>query len=186
VKLFNRTAVDDKTIKKVLREAARGLGVRTSGVGIVVRTSRYQTNGMAYMCSRFWSAKGWVYTDRGMFKIWLPMCLGENPLHCAERFYSTARHEWAHLKDYQDQGGQRIRPHSKRVNGRRPNHDSRPEELRACNFVDQADKKIKRDDSILTELARAIQMVSLLRALKRQRGAVERPGHGPFPEEDAP
>jgi len=166
MKLDNRTAVDNKILEQVLREAARGLGVRTSGVGIVVSTSRYRTNGVAYMCNSFRSSRVWLNTDCGFFKVSLPLDL--NPLRCAERFYSTARHEWAHVRDFQDQNGQGTRPFSKRVNGRRPKHDCRPEELRAYDYVDEADKRIRRNGVVIAELACAIQGVLSLRSRNRQ------------------
>ncbi len=64
-------------------------------------------------------------------------------------------HEWKHIADYQA-GGRWVMPWaSPGMSGRRARHDSRPEELRAINAVDDAIAKgaVQRHQDLIIALA---------------------------------
>jgi hypothetical protein len=72
-----------------------------------------------------------------------------------ESFFKVAIHEWKHIADYQA-GGRWAMPFASRgPSGRRARHDSRPEELRAINAVDDALAKgaVRRYQDLIIALA---------------------------------
>lgn len=145
VKLYNRTKIEDAVLKDLLAIAGRLAGARTSKVVVQVTEAKgFGCSGTAYKC--IWvkmrgnsvSCKGRkITTDGGYFVIRLPRWgrWGSSNVWStdqAERFFSVAVHEWAHIRDYQrDAAGARLdwdRPGRGR---RRMRHDARPEEERA-------------------------------------------------------
>jgi hypothetical protein len=84
----------------------------------------------------------WINTDHGYYKLTLPAAHPHypgDPLEMAEAVWRMARHEWAHIAEYQNTGYWRRLPHSRRVNGRRPRWAARPEEQRAQGACADAD-----------------------------------------------
>ena len=165
MKLINKTKLPDAVLTKVLTAAGRAIGARTSKVLVHVKSVRsgyYSTTGFAVMCSstrRFTKGK-WIATDGGFIDIGINIKNGMcDPLYIAEQFYNTALHEWAHIKDFQFS----FRPEfSHLTNGRRPKHNTRPEEIRAFNMVDDAKAKadrglLKSRDDLILDLAISLE-----------------------------
>jgi hypothetical protein len=157
MKLLNYTKIPDAVLEPLLLRAGRAIGVRTTGVVVKVNPAYRSTivSGTAYHC-------GWVRwrrgtdrrlaTDGGAFKVTLPVRTRTerpyvkewrdkhyDPLEVAAKFFWVARHEWGHIRDYQSRYWQTWS--SRGQSGRRPRHDSRPEEIRAFNYADEADDK---------------------------------------------
>jgi hypothetical protein len=145
MKLLNYTKIPDAILEPLLLRAGRAVGARTAGVVVKVNPAYRCTgsSGMAYACAWVRWKRGSecrLTTDGGAFRISLP--IRYDPLKAAQNFFRTARHEWGHIRDYQTRdywtlGNSRIR----RLGSRRPPHDSRPEEIRAYNYADEADDK---------------------------------------------
>lgn len=93
------------------------------------------------------NAPRWISTDGGAFKISLPIAKTSpryDGLVTAENFMYVARHEWGHIRDYQNGGKWRL-PWSRPKPGktRRAAHDDRPEEIRADRYVRHSDEARK-------------------------------------------
>jgi hypothetical protein len=186
IKLYNLSALPDEPMRTLLTRAKRLAGCRGD---VIVKVTRggHTCTGKASPCdwvSRWFLSsrryakpsgeqkKGHVSTDGG-YVLMQPYHPPEralrhggfsanykDPLNWAQRFFETAIHEFAHVRDFQA-GGSRVLPWSRKGdNGRRPAWGKRPEEIRAQNVTDGALDKIKRDrakvDDLIIELA--IQM----------------------------
>lgn len=90
-----------------------------------------------------------ISTDGGAFKISLSIIpkkylgLGFDSydgLKAAENFMHVARHEWGHIRDYQNGGWYRLEWSRRGPGGRRGLHDRRPEEIRTENYIYESDK----------------------------------------------
>ena len=161
MKLFNKCRVLDEALEPVLVAAGRAVGARTGNVVVKVTVSRHRLSGMAHQATfvntwhlkrvKKWSSER-VYTDGGWFKVSVPMQV--DGLRAAEDFFLLAMHEWVHIKDYQT-GKWSLPWSSAGRGGRRPRHDSRPEELRAINAVDDAvaSGAIRRNQDTIIALA---------------------------------
>jgi len=107
-----------------------------------------------------------VATDGGWFRLTIPWKRpGWDSLAVAESVFKVAMHEWVHIKDYQ--AGKWSLPWSSASRGgRRPKHDSRPEELRAINGVDDAIERgaIQRYQDLIIALALAHESLTVLDA----------------------
>lgn len=150
MKLYNRTKIPNEILEPLLVAAGRSVRARTGQVAVQVNPGQYGIRGMAYCCLAVRLGKRFVNVDGGYFKISLPKH-GE-PLKNAKSFFEVAQHEFAHIKDFQE-GELRF---SFRVNGRRPDHDDRPEELRAFHAVRYAKTSIDTD-TLIQNLAAELQ-----------------------------
>lgn len=155
MKLYNNSRIPDSVLEAVLYKAGKAVGARTTNVVVQVNTSRTcSCKGQAwhYGWVRNWKGmpKGrQINTDGGMFQITLPIprpwfsndLLKRNCLKFAESFFKVARHEWAHVKDYQqmDEGKYLEWSRKSYSGGRRPKWANRPEEQRAENHCASAD-----------------------------------------------
>jgi len=164
MKLYNRTRIPDKVLRDLLVKAGRSVGARTSNMAVSVNpTRRYGVGGgCAYNYDLLRVHGRWIKVD-GYFKI----SLGEktsDPLLAAQAFLHIARHEFGHIRDYQIG----IQEFSRRgPGGRRPLHDSRPEEIRANNYIYDSDQRLRNkpgyfDDEVL---ALAIEIEKLSKAV---------------------
>ena len=140
MKLYNRTKIPDSILTSLLVKAGKAVGARTSKVVVQVNET-YRGGGYAIECGSVRWAKSkkrktnrWVDTDGGAIRISLPVRNKfYDRLSLVERFFNTAMHEWGHIKDYQDGG-----KYFSRGRKRRPKWADRPEEIRACAYVEQA------------------------------------------------
>lgn len=153
MKLYNKTKCPTEFLEPLLVAAGRAVGAKTTNTVVKVtsgRTGRVKGEAINWNTVSKWHlVKGWTWAHHsknnsiscdGYFSIVLPMALHPcyDPVKVAESFFKVAMHEWAHIKDYQS-GGRWSLPWSRAgAGGRRPRHDSRPEELRAINAVDDA------------------------------------------------
>jgi hypothetical protein len=142
MKLYNDSKVNDGVLMALLAKAGRSVGARTGKVIVHVKRGRHnRVSGCAYECINVKMHGRWIATDGGMFEIVIPR-LG-SPLKAAEDFLYVARHEWAHVRDYQH-GGRRALLFSKRGSGgRRPRHGLRPEETRAEGYIVDSDERLR-------------------------------------------
>ena len=134
MKLINRTLVSDAALRGALAAAGRMVGARTAVVMVSRGRPGWGSSGTAYHAAAVrWAGRRWINTDGGAFKITVPVTCGPihaDPLAAAVSFFRTAAHEWCHIREYQ-LGGRFALPWSSRgPGGRRPRHDSRPEERR--------------------------------------------------------
>lgn len=166
MKLYNRTDCPDRILRPLLVAAGRAVGAKTGEVIVKVGQSRLpRGTGIAIAADRvrlgFLQGKPpekwgrWITTQGGYIRLTLPGWFAD-PLILAQSFYELAVHEWGHILDLQV--GLGFLPWSGRDGERRPRWKERPEEIRACNYTDEALKKettgrlTSRDDLIL-ELA---------------------------------
>ena len=165
MKLINKTKVPNEVLENLLVSAGRSVGARTSGV--VVRVCYGQplspVHGRATECYKVrWSGR-WQLTDGGGFKMTLPTLRTKkwlgittyDPTNVAQEFYKIAQHEWGHIKDFQN-GGRRTMEFSS--GRRRPSHDTRPEEVRAENYVYEAEEKFGKERGYNEIMALAIEL----------------------------
>ena len=165
MKLYNRTGVPDEVLKPLLAKAGRAVGARTSKVVVIINGGGARSaHGTAKSCAwvrvtirkavRRWSRKNGldlvtkrkglhrrVQTDGGYFKICLPVKEEwYEPLALAEAFFRVARHEWAHIRDFQaEDDGARLAWNRTRPGRRRARWADRPQEIRAEAACDDAD-----------------------------------------------
>ena len=160
MKLYNRTRISDDILSALLVKAGKSVGANTSGVVVKVNTGHHYVNGTAWQDDRVYVGSRWINTDRGHFRISLPMPDRiHDAIDRARDFLYVARHEWGHIRDYQA-GGRRTMEFSHRSSGgRRPSHDSRPEEIRAENYIYDSDKRlpIGSFDDVVLDLAVALE-----------------------------
>jgi len=143
MKLINKTKVSDQALVAVLSDAAQSLNKRLRTTNVVVKVTynkfSQRTNGVAYRCYEVRWDKRWRTTDKGAFKISIPMI---HPSYCSiesiKHFFDTARHEWGHIADFQHN---ELLDFDKPINGRRKAHDYRPEEKRVYEYIEQAERK---------------------------------------------
>ena len=164
MKLYNKTSIPDAILSALLIKAGRSVGAATSNVVVDVgRGLNMWSSGEAHECCATWRNGRYVDTDGGWFKIILP--LGGttrpdyDPLEVAQSFLRVARHEWGHIRDFQH-GGRRVMEFARAGrSGRRAAHDSRPEEIRANDYVWDSDQRlsISHFDDVLLALALAIE-----------------------------
>lgn len=158
MKLYNRTKINDGVLSALLVSAGLSIGARTSGVIVNVNMSRGpHSSGTAYECCALKINKRWVKTDGGYFDIRIPRG-HPDPIKAAQCVLYVARHEWGHIRDYQA-GGRLAMEFAKKTNGRRPKHDSRPEEIRAENYIYDSDAKLKPGhfDDVILDLAAELE-----------------------------
>jgi hypothetical protein len=141
MKLYNRTKLPDELLAPLLVAAGRSVGARTEHVSVTVNRALHTVRGTAHECSQLQVGQRWVKTDGGYFRISLPFHPSGDALRTVQVFLWVARHEWGHIRDYQAGGRGRLE-WSKRTNGRRPVHESRPEEIRANNYIYDSDAKL--------------------------------------------
>jgi len=166
VKLYNKTKLSDSVLEPLLVAAGRAVGAKTSGVVVKVTQGRNAgVSGMAQSASfvNTWHLKRvskWkserVSTDSGWFRLTIPWAsLGWDTLTIAESVFKVAMHEWVHIRDYQAGGCWAMPFASRGQGGRRAKHDSRPEELRAINPVDDAVTRgvVQRHQDLIISLA---------------------------------
>lgn len=166
MKLYNRSKIADSVLQDLLIKAGRSIGANTQNVVVQVNPSCQNRwlhiRGMAYECDSVLIGKRFVATDGGWFKISLPILRITDPITIAESFLQVARHEWGHILDYQNGGRDTLEfSHRSYSSGRRPKHDSRPEELRAENYIYDSDKRISKNyfDDVILNLAIEIERV---------------------------
>ncbi len=148
MKFYNKTCISSAALEPVLAAAAQRTGARSTGVIVKATQRRHSWPGVAGMAHHAAFCYAWhlrrnggkrmVSTDGGYFSITIPKpAENQDWLHIAQEIFKMAMHEWVHIHDYQL--GLRHTPAFARKNasGRRPRHDSRPEELRAINCVDE-------------------------------------------------
>lgn len=168
MKLYNHTKVPDQILKDVLYHAAKLVGsVRTSNVVVLVKMGKgggcvkdsipYK----GYLTNKKYPSEGYkklVKTDGGWMKIFLlrhkyrnrtydPQAnthVTADELGIAENFFSTAAHEWQHIKDFQK--GKSFGQYNR-------NWKNRPHEKRAIVAASRAVRNIPKrkgcEDSIL-------------------------------------
>lgn len=141
MKLLNRTRISDRVLHQILVKAARSVGARSSRVVVQVNPA-HQASGRAQRCAAIRLGGRWYDTDGGWFKIALPAAdLSGSPdpvttiRLLADEFVQVAQHEWGHIRDFQNPHQETLTFSQRGRNGRRPRHDSRPEEIRAENYV---------------------------------------------------
>lgn len=152
MKLYNRTKIDTAILESLLVKAGRSVGARTSNVIVKVNSSRGAIRGMAYRCSHVRIGTRYIATDGGMFFISIPSLFPTDPLSIARTFFDIAQHEFYHVKEYQDGN---INFSKRGAGGRRARHDSRPEEIRAYNAVNDTELRKRKGefDSVILDLA---------------------------------
>lgn len=159
MKLYNRTRIPDSILTPLLTLAGRGVGARTGGVVVQVNPARTPGSGGLAVDTNFVRIGGrWIKTDKGYYKISL-YCESADPIASATAFLHTARHEWGHIRDFQAGGYATMEFARASAKGRRPEHDIRPEEIRAERYIRESDSRLGQgyfDDVILT-LAIAIE-----------------------------
>lgn len=171
MKLYNRTTIADNILIDALVKAGRSVGANTSGVVVQVNPARsLAVRGVAYECGWIkWSSKREMKTDGGYFSISLPTCKRwqkdgvwyqwGDPLKIAAEFVRVARHEWGHIRDFQHGGRWSMEFAKRGASGRRQRHDSRPEEVRANDYIYDSDQRLKPEhfDDVILALAIAIE-----------------------------
>ena len=164
MKLYNHTPIEDKILERLLVKAGQSIGARTSDVIVQVNRGRIPncSRAVACRCDIVKLEKRWTNTDGGYFKISLSLPLkifSQDSLQAAETFLEVARHEWGHIRDYQESS----KPFSARSLGRRPPHNSRPEEIRAANYIYDSDKKISKNyfEDVLLNLGIEIERIRI-------------------------
>lgn len=183
MKLINKTKIDSKILKRFLLSSAKIVGYDTDRE-IHIRVNRCRidngTRGVFIHCNNVRGqrygykkySEDW-HTTNGVIQLWLPLMIPKwwngtggleiDGLKKAESIYRVAMHEFSHAKDYTAlENGERL-PYAKKINGRRERHDKRPEEIRADNYVYDAEQKIRgrREDIIIDfgiELERVINL----------------------------
>jgi len=158
--IFNHTRIATTALKTVLYKAAKAVGsVRTGGVVVKIAQSLH-SHGRAERSNPFyfrWALAGKehkghlltsidrepVLSDGGYIFIWLSnFC---EPLRAAEDFYSTAAHEWRHIRDFQK--GAKFGQYNR-------NWKNRPHERRAINSSKRAERtknsRMDIQDAIIT------------------------------------
>ncbi len=166
MKLYNKTKLPDAVLERLLIAAGRAVGARTGNVVVKVTQGRNAgVSGMAHHATfvNTWHLKQvskWksenVRTDGEWFKVTMPWFRpGWDSLAVAQTFFEVAMHEWVHIRDYQAGGRWSMPWASRGTGGRRARHDSRPEELRAINAVDDAIAKgaVQRHQDLIISLA---------------------------------
>jgi hypothetical protein len=174
MKLYNKTRCPDEILRPLLVTAGKSIGTRTGNVVVKVTQGQgLSSKGKAHEAHLVysWHLKNLkcrrkpnnnnpgrlIQTNGGWIEITLPKlkspeimkCFTADAITLAERFYETAQHEWAHIKDFQEKRFMRS-PRTK--SGRRIKWADRPAEISAMNQVDNAKKYSSVDDMIL-ELA---------------------------------
>jgi hypothetical protein len=170
MKLYNKTKCPDEIIRPLLLAAGKSIGARTTNVVVKVTQGRslsskgcvrnaplvYSWHLKNLKCRRKPTNSNLgqlIQTDGGWIEITLPKlkrpdimkCFTADAITLAERFYKTAQHEWAHIKDNQ----KHITPKTpKTPSGRRIQWSERPCEIYAQNEAENA-KPINIDDNIL-------------------------------------
>jgi len=150
MKLYNRSPIDDKVLKAVLAKAARSVGARQSKVLVEIGHGdhlRGHANNYIWKLigKRKIKCEDWVriilptwriqYSPHQYWRCWYK----GDPINLAQVIYDLARHEFAHIRDYQH-GGEQTMPWSRQgKSGRRPRWAERPEEQRAMAACEDAD-----------------------------------------------
>lgn len=162
MKLYNRTPLDGEILKAVLTKAGRSVGARTAGVIVKVNLMQNHlgTRGLATECFSNRIGKRWIKTDGGDIKLTFSLH-SMQPIEIARAILELARHEFGHIRDYQNGGRFAMEFSKPNSSGRRPIHDSRPEEIRVENYIYDSDKRLKCGyfDSELEQLAAEIDRV---------------------------
>ncbi len=161
MKLYNRTRIPDEVLRALLVKAGRSVGARTGNVAVQVNPANVTSKGCAYNWDLLRIRGQWVKVD-GFFKIWLARKTSD-PIQSAQNFLLTARHEFGHIRDYQAGGRDRLEWSRRGPGGRRPLHDSRPEEIRANDYIYDSDQRLKNKPGYFDEevLALAIELEKL-------------------------
>lgn len=166
--LYNHTQIDDKILEQALYKAAKAVGsTRTSKVVVKVTASSRYLGGKVQKATTGWRyydgflkngrTKGeysedlemfvthdkLIPTDGGYMFLRIPATKSGfhfwDPLILAEKIYSTAAHEWRHIRDCQKNArfGQYNR-----------NWENRPHERRANNSREKAKKLAEKRTDI--------------------------------------
>ena len=174
MKLYNKTKLSDAVLEPLLTAAGRAVGAKTTGVVVKATQGRNRgVYGVAHSASFVYqwhlkrcTPKGrnrMISTNGGYFHLTIPKpAPGWDFLGLARQVFEVAAHEWVHIKDYQH-GGRWTLPFARTgTGGRRPRHDSRPEELRAINAVDDAVDRgaIERNADLIIDLAIEMERLS--------------------------
>jgi len=144
-----------------------------------VNTSVRQPDGSSKYVTIVKNKPNRISTDGGAFKISLPvipaschkdgrtgpMCY--NGLRIAENFMYVARHEWGHIRDYQDGGRYRLAWSRPKAGGRRAIHDRRPEEWRAENYIYDSDLRRKNKNWAYEEIMALALYLEGLKPVKK-------------------
>lgn len=165
MKLFNRTRIPDEVLYALLVKAGRSVGARTGDVAVQVNPARQRrgSGGCAYNYDLLYMNGRWIKVD-GYFKISLPTKSGDpaetaDPLLAAQAFLHIARHEFGHIRDYQSR--EHLEFSRRGPGGRRPLHDSRPEEIRANDYIYDSDQRLRPGYFDEEVLALAIELEKL-------------------------
>jgi len=173
MKLYNKTKCPKNILKPLLVLAGKSIGARTSKVVIKITQGRsFRVKGIAYKAYFVYSwhlrnlksrRKGkhnlgrLINTDGGWIELTLPKLYRPERMKCwpttdgitlAQRFFKVAQHEFAHIKDYQNNN---FIPTPTTNQDRRIPWKNRPCEISAMNQVNDA--KILNTDNIILELA---------------------------------
>lgn len=184
LKLYNRTTLSDGVVRAVLTKAGRAVGARTSRVVVEVNQGRtFTCSGIAYQGARVkipvrrgkWR---WIDTAGGCFQITMPAVRlnldgkgAGDPLEMAEIFFKTARHEWAHIEEFQRGGRWTLTCSTKNPGGRRPEWRDRPEEQRAiaaCEDADALGRTVEWASGEILALAQALRVKARTVLRRRQ------------------
>ena len=153
MKIYNRTRIADSILESVLKVASLGIGVRTSGVIVKTNVGIYgYSRGNAVKCICVKIKGRWIETDGGRIMITLPTLSAKsnikNFISCAVNFFNTAKHEWSHIRDFQNG----VEIWSIKNNNRRPKWQNRPEEIRAENYVYESKTKGYNEENAYEEI----------------------------------
>jgi hypothetical protein len=172
MKLLNNTPIPDAILIALLVRAGRTVGAKTTDVVVQINRSHWYLSPIratAYDAGwvRWGGGSGRKLSCDEAFRISLPLLnlIGEtdpsviehkwcnyDALTIAQRFYEVARHEFGHIRDYQQGGRYFLRWSKCGNNNRRPRHDSRPEEIRAENYAYDADRAGRNANAAVEEI----------------------------------
>lgn len=140
MKIYNKTKYPDSLLEKLLIQAGKSIGARTSNVVVIVNSTKPGYNrcyGTAYKCNYVNLKDNLIETDNGYFKItipypfvptWVDLKIQStwirsrkfDGLTIAYSILTTAAHEWQHIKQYQEN-----KFDFKNKKERNKNHDNR-------------------------------------------------------------
>ena len=171
IKLYNKSGIPDAVLKPLLMEAKRA--ARCGGSVVVKATrggsrcaseacsyshvSRYSLTGKRTRLGNGLWKRQWVATDGGAVYLRPRYCT--DPVAMAERLFVTAIHEFHHIREFQE--NKHDVPWSRVKNGRRPNWEDRPEEVRAMMGATDAMARIRKSPARLARVEEAILKVAL-------------------------
>jgi len=159
--LVNRTGLPDAVLRVILKKAARAVKARIAGTRVYVGYGRGGGRALGGT-SRWPGGQVWLTVRHHVKGRTYPTSPFPEQAE-AERFFETARHEWAHVAEFQTHG-HRLPSSGWTTKRRRPRWKTRPEEIRAENILYEADERGRGAKWAKAEIA------ALALALKKEAG----------------